>query len=69
MSDTAASLSDEEVVVMTSTTDLPIDMKRERYPFCVVWTPIPLITYACFTPCPVFRVSHTLREPPRIPLL
>jgi hypothetical protein len=39
------------VLVMTPNTDfeaapLPmIDIKKERYPFCVVWTPIPLITY------------------------
>ena len=28
-----------------------IDRERERYPFCVVWTPLPLITW-CASPCP-----------------
>ena len=23
----------------------PVDVKRNRYPYCIVWTPLPLITY------------------------
>ncbi|XP_063242972.1 transmembrane protein 222 isoform X2 [Bacillus rossius redtenbacheri] len=25
--------------------DVPVDHKRSRYPFCIVWTPIPLLTW------------------------
>nr|CAD7590375.1 unnamed protein product [Timema genevievae] len=25
--------------------DIPIDHKRSRYPFCIVWTPIPFLTW------------------------
>jgi hypothetical protein len=25
--------------------DLFIDHQKQRYPFCIIWTPIPLLTY------------------------
>ena len=25
--------------------ELPVDSKKQRYPYCIVWTPIPLLTY------------------------
>ncbi len=26
-----------------------LDFRRNRYPFCIVWTPIPLLTLVIFT--------------------
>ena len=31
----------------------PIDISKDRYPFCIVWTPLPLISW--FLPC----IGHT----------
>ncbi|XP_076357256.1 transmembrane protein 222-like [Tachypleus tridentatus] len=41
-----------------------IDHKRSRYPFCIVWTPIPILTtgYAADGQYPSIRTIFLVRE-------
>ncbi|XP_020299863.1 transmembrane protein 222 [Pseudomyrmex gracilis] len=35
----------EEVSVGSPALDMTIDPERQRFPFCIVWTPLPILTY------------------------
>ena len=35
---------DEEMGSRKMDVEKPIDVARNRYPYCIVWTPLPLIT-------------------------
>jgi len=42
-----SSEAEEEAVEFRSPREVmekPVDMRRNRYPYCIVWTPLPLIT-------------------------
>lgn len=34
----------EEVSVGSPVLDMTIDLERQRFPFCIVWTPLPILT-------------------------
>jgi hypothetical protein len=44
--------------------DFTIDVSRERYPFCVVWTPLPLLTWCVDISLPRHRLPAA-SPPPR----
>ena len=51
---------DKEGLISYSESKLAIDVARNKYPYCIVWAPIPILTYE--EPFP-FLLSYVFLSP------